>query len=391
MGARARVLVGFGAFGAFWGAWGANLPLIQRHAGVDDGQLGLALPWIGVGALATLRLSGAVADRHPRATLPVGIVLLGLSALLPVALRGTAGVVVSCLVIGAVSGAGDAAVNAEGARYEAGGGAVLALGHGAFSAVVVGGSLGSAGLIATGATGPWPLAVVGGAVVAAGVVIALLPAPASPPDPAASAASAASAPPPERAAGRGRPRRTLLLLGVLGAVAYLVENAWQSWSAIHVHTTLHASAAVAAAAPAVFASCAAAGRFGSHVLQRRVGERRLFAAGAALAAAGGVLAATAPDPAVAFAGIAIAGAGTSVCAPLLIGAAGRASPEAVGAATSTVISLAYLGFVFGPALVGLLADAAGLRVALIGTAAAAALLVPAGRAIPRRPATEGPR
>ena len=351
---------------------------------MDDGQLGLALPWIGVGALVTLRLSGTIADRHPRATLPVAIGLLGVAALLPVSLRGTAGMIVSCLIIGAVSGAGDAAVNAEGARYEAAGGAVLTLGHGAFSAVVVAGSLASAGLIATGADGPWPLAVIGGAVVAGGVVIGLLPTPAAGPTPAGAAAGASTR-------GRLRLNPTLLVLGVLGAVAYLVENAWQSWSAIHLHATLHASAAVAAAAPAVFAGCAAAGRFTSHVLQRRLGARRLFAAGAGLAAAGGALAATAPGPALGFAGVAIAGAGTSTCAPLLIAAAGRAVPEAIGAATSTVISLAYLGFVFGPALVGLVAGAASLRIALLATAVAAALLVPAGRVLPGdRVAPEGP-
>ena len=43
MAGRLRVLGGFAAFGAFWGAWGATLPAIQAHAGVDDGQLGLAL------------------------------------------------------------------------------------------------------------------------------------------------------------------------------------------------------------------------------------------------------------------------------------------------------------------------------------------------------------
>jgi len=346
---------------------------------VDDGQLGLALPWIGVGALITLRVAGAVADRHPRTTLPIAVGLLGVAALLPVYLRGTAGMIVSCGVIGAVSGVADAAVNAEGARYEAAGGAVLTLGHGAFSAVVVAGSLASAGLIATGADGPWPLAVVGGAVVLAGVVIGVLPTPAGRPP---------TTRPPE---GRRRLNRTLLLLGGLGAVAYLVENAWQSWSAIHLHATLHASAAVAAAAPAVFAGCAAAGRFTSHVLQRRMGARRLFAAGAGLAAAGGALAAAAPGPALGFAGVAIAGAGTSACAPLLIAAAGRAVPDAIGAATSTVISLAYLGFVFGPALVGLVAGAATLRIALLATAVAAALLVPAGRVLPReRAAPQGP-
>ena len=58
MAGRVRVLGGFAAFGAFWGAWGATLPAIQAHAGVDDGQLGIALLCIGAGALASMRSAG---------------------------------------------------------------------------------------------------------------------------------------------------------------------------------------------------------------------------------------------------------------------------------------------------------------------------------------------
>jgi hypothetical protein len=46
--------------------------------------------------------------------------------------------------------------------------------------------------------------------------------------------------------------------------------------------------------------------------------------------------------------------------------------------------LSYLGFVFGPAAVGLLASATTLRIALAAVAAAAALLALASRAVPSR-------
>jgi hypothetical protein len=68
-----RVLVCFAAFGPFWGAWGASLPGIQQRAGVSDVQLGLALLLVGCGALASMRLAGALFDRFG-AVLTVGAV-----------------------------------------------------------------------------------------------------------------------------------------------------------------------------------------------------------------------------------------------------------------------------------------------------------------------------
>jgi hypothetical protein len=57
------VLLCFAAFGAFWGAWGASLPAVPQCAGVSDAQLRLALLLVGLGALASMRLAGALFDR----------------------------------------------------------------------------------------------------------------------------------------------------------------------------------------------------------------------------------------------------------------------------------------------------------------------------------------
>jgi MFS family permease len=106
--------------------------------------------------------------------------------------------------------------------------------------------------------------------------------------------------------------------------------------------------------------------------------------GAAAGATGTVVAALAPAAPLALAGIAVAGAGISICAPILFSLAGRNADEAVrGAAVSVVTTIAYLGFLVGPAVVGLLADATTLRASLAGAGAVALLLgVLAGRARP---------
>jgi len=368
MAGRVRVLCGFAAFGAFWGAWGATLPAVQSHAGVDDGELGLALLCIGAGALASMRLAGTLVDRWGAPALPAALAAFAAAAALPGLATSTAGLCAALLVLGATSGAVDVAINAEGVRSEAATGRpVLSLAHGTFSACVVAGSLAAGALRAAGA-GPQLVLVLVGLVVAT-VAAALLRAP------------PAAGPRPSARASLRRLPRMLVILGGLCALAFFVENAWQSWGAVHLESDLDASPAVGALAPALFAGAAALSRLGGHSLAGRVSELRLLRAGAALGAAGTLLGALAPVAALALIGVVVAGAGISICAPVLFSIAGRGADEAVrGAAVSIVTTIAYLGFLVGPAAVGLLASATALRTSLAavaGVAVVLAILAPA--------------
>jgi fucose permease len=368
-------VAGFGLFGAFWGVWGASLPGVQAHAGVADGGLGAALLWIGAGAMLTLRWAGGVSDRAGRWAVPGALAAFGLAAVLPALARGVPALSLALFVVGLCSGAADATINAAAVRAEHAGRPLLNLCHGVFSLAVVLASLAVAAVTRGGAEWPWPLAAVGAVIVAAAVVLLRF-APAS-----------SSAPRARRAelAARRVLSRPLVILGVLGAVAYLVENAWQSWAAIHLHASTGASLHTAAAAPAVFAGAAALGRFAGHAVAARIGPGTLVSAGAVTAAAGTTLAALASTPLAGLAGIAIAGLGTAVCAPTLISLSRQhVAPADHGAATGTVVTLAYLGFVVGPALVGLAAGAFSLRSALLGVAGAALVLAAAGLRLPTR-------
>ena len=154
-----------------------------------------------------------------------------------------------------------------------------------------------------------------------------------------------------------------------------MESAWQSWSAVHLESNLDATPAIGSLAPALFSGAAAVSRLAAHGFSGRVSEAALLRAGAAVGAIGTVVAALASEQALALAGIVLAGGGISVCAPVLFSLAGRDADEAMrGGAVSIVTTIAYLGFVVGPAFVGLLADAATLPASLAGVAAAALLL-----------------
>lgn len=372
---RRRAVVGFAVFGIWWGAWGALLPAIQRHAGLDDGRFGVALLFVAVGAMASMRATGRLVDRFRGLVLPVALVGFGVIGIAPTIVTGVAALSAVLLLVGAFSGAIDVAINGVAARYEhVTGDPVMNLAHGAFSVGVLVTSP-VAGAFRDGGTTPTTVFVAVALVLAGSAILT-------------TDRSARPAVPSEASAGRPwprwRPPPELVLIGALIGLAYLVESAWQNWSAILLERNLGARPAVAALGPAVFALTAAAGRFAGQPLLRRIPERTLLVMASSVAACGTLLAAAAPAAAVALVGIGLAGIGTSVCAPTLLGRAARSVPERHhGAAIGTVTTLGYLGFGVAPALVGLVSRMTSLRWAL-ATVAVAAVLIAVGS---RRPAT----
>jgi MFS family permease len=376
-----RALVGFAALGVFWGAWGAALPAVQRRAGADDGELGLALVLVGVGALVSMRATGVLGDRFgPRLT-PVAVGAFGLAGVLPGLAHSPGQLYFYLLVVGATSGAMDVAINADAVREEVRSGRpLLNLAHASFSAAVVLASLGTGLLRWAGADPPLVFGLAGAIVVLAAIAIR-----------------------PRHGERWELPERDerpkllqrvpawLLVLGLLGATAYWIENAWQSWGAVHLERTLEAPAAVSALAPALFASAMAAGRLAANRLLRRWSERWLLVLGALVAALGTTVAALAPSPSIALAGIVVAGGGCSVLAPTIVGIAGRSAGRHERATVvGSLTTLMYLGFLVGPAGVGGLAELTSLPTSL-GAVAGLAFLLSLVFAVVRLPTDEARR
>ena len=355
--ARGRAVVAFGAFGVWWGGWGALLPAVQRSADVDDGRLGVALLLIGAGALVSMRITGYLVDRFGGVVLPLSMVALGVTGIGPASADGVVVLAASMAVLGAASGAYDVAVNAEASRLETlTQRPLLSLSHAGFSFGVIFGSLGA------GAMRTFDVSLAG-ALLALGVVLAAVAGWL-----VAGGLYRPDAVPVEVAVRRWqwwRPPSPLAALGILMALAFLVESAWQTWSAVHLERDLGASAGLASLGPAVFGASAGFGRVLVHRRAVPGREGRLVAAGAVLAAAGSAGAALTPNAALVILAIAAAGLGTAAGAPLLLSLAGRSVPvRQAGAAVGTVTTVGYLGFVVAPAAVGGVAGATTLPVAL---------------------------
>lgn len=376
--ARGRLVVAFGAFGVWWGGWGALLPAVQRSADVDDTRLGIALLLIGVGALGSMRVTGYLVDRFGGVVLPLSVTSLALAGLGPAFVEGVAALAVSMALLGVASGAYDVAVNAEASRLETlTAEPLLSLAHAGFSFGVIFGSLGAGAMRSLDVS-------LAGALVALGVVLGLI---------AGYLSSGAMDRPvaPAIEAARGwpwwRPPRPLAVLGVLMALAFLVESAWQTWSAVHLERDLGASPGLASVGPAVFGASAGIGRVLVHRRAVPGREAGLVALGAMVAAVASVVAALVPVTALVIVAIAFAGLGTAAAAPLLLSLAGRSVPlRQAGAAVGTVTTVGYLGFVVAPAAVGGLAGATTLPVALAAVAVVAVALAGGTAALVQEPA-----
>lgn len=365
---RRVVLVAFAVFGGFWGAWAALLPEVQRTVGVGDGGLGLALGALAVAALPAMPLAGRLADRHGvDEALQVMLIAFALVLPLPALATGLPGLVVTLVLLGAATGALDVVANTAAAAWEraeqGAGRTLMSLAHACFSFGVLGGSA-TAGVAREAGVSPLAvLLLVGGATAAVASRVRDHRTVAAPAD----------------GDGRRALSSALVLVGVLVAGSFLLEDGLQSWSALHLERGLGAGPAVSGLGPALFAGAMGVGRLGGHVLGARISPARLLGGAGALAAAGVALLVAAPSPLPALVGLAVAGAGASVLAPVLYTAVGlRAAAGRQGADLAVVSALGYGGFVAGPPLVGAVSAASSLPVALGLLGVVAALLAAGG-------------
>ena len=186
------------------------------------------------------------------------------------------------------------------------------------------------------------------------------PVPGEPP-PVPAGASATETP----SATRGRVRRLVLAIGVLGVCALVGEGAAGDWSAVYLRDNLGTSAGFAALGFAAFSATMTLGRAVGDRLIHRFGVVPVIRACGLTATAGLALALATPVPAVTVAGFTAFGAGLSIVVPQVFAAGGRADPERPGSGLAKVVGLGYAGMAAGPAVIGAVASRIGLHLALV--------------------------
>jgi MFS family permease len=359
---RAAVTALFVLDGAVFGSWAARVPDVAAHVGAGHSTLGVALLCLSLGALVCMRFTGAWCARFGAGPVSAaGAVALSAAALLPGLVGSVAALCVALFVFGAATGMVNVAANAVGVQVES------AVGRPILSGLHAGFSLGGlAGALLGGAVSPL-LGVAGhlALVAAAGLFVSAWALPALVGAGKTSGSLGQRVAEPTR-----RPTAVLVVLGLIAGCTAFGEGALTDWGALLLREQLAAPATVAAAGYAGFSLAMACGRLAGGRLLQAMGERRLLVGGALLAAVGAFAAVTTSSLAVALGGFVLVGLGLANVFPLAIGRAGLLG-GARGIALATTVG--YTGLLGGPPAIGLLADTAGLPVA-VGSVAVLAVV-----------------
>jgi MFS family permease len=157
---------------------------------------------------------------------------------------------------------------------------------------------------------------------------------------------------------------TLAAFALIAAAALLCEGAAGDWAAVYLRESLHAAPETAGAGYAMFAIGMFVGRATADRSRARLGARRLVRLLAIVATIGLGAALPLAQPVVALVGFAALGLGVSVTVPVIFSVAARLPDTHPGQAITAVSTAGWAGFLLGPPLIGGLAQATALPIAL---------------------------
>lgn len=350
------VIAAFAAMGVLWGCFAAVLPDLKTMLGVDEARLGLLLLFTPVAAVVAMLLAPAIGARLGGVALPVATAAMALAFALPGRMPDEWLFPLAMLCCGATTGLTDVLMNARTARIEQERKLhLMNLCHAFYSFGYALGAVGTGALRGIG----WAPAPLMALMAALSLLLALgcL----------------------ERDGvirGLRRPVNAVaglgplpLIGGLIVLVAFLSENATESWSALHIEHTLGGSPTQGAMGPAALALTMGIARLFGQSLILRISPLTLIRGGASIAAVGALVAASAATPGIAYLGFVIMGIGGSVIAPTAFALVGRlARPEDQARAVARATLYGYFGYFFGPPGLGLLAGLFGLRAAFVAVA-----------------------
>jgi len=364
---RAATSVCFFVNGALVGTWVAQIPFVQERFDISKTTIGMVILFMAAGAFVAMPLTGQVLDRRSSArVLRAAALVYPPLVLLPLGAPGSVTLAAALVVFGAANGAMDVSMNVHGVAVErALGRPIMSSLHACWS---FGGLAGAGAVAAAVALGADPRAV--GAVAALALWVAVTFATRG------LGGVSLQAGPEGRSPGFALPSRAVLLIGALCFLVMTTEGAVADWAGIYLTGETGASHAVSATGFAGFSLGMALARLGGDGLAERYSRTSVLVGGAALAAVSLATLLAAGQTVIAVVAFVLVGVGVANAVPLLFSAAGRVPPA--GPSLAAVFTIGYLGFIAGPPVIGVLADAITLTAALALVCAALVLVAVLG-------------
>ncbi|EKF21700.1 major Facilitator Superfamily protein, partial [Mycolicibacterium hassiacum DSM 44199] len=178
---------------------------------------------------------------------------------------------------------------------------------------------------------------------------------------------------------------TLLALVLIAVADATVEDAGSTWATLYLRDSLGVPGPLAASGLVAFAAAMFIGRVFGDRLVDRFGEQAVARAGGFLTAAGMGAALGWPTVPGTVAGFAAAGFGVATLIPAAMHRADQLPGLRPGTGLTVLTWLMRIGFVGAPVLVGVIADAAGLRAGLLTVVASGLAVTLLADALSARP------
>jgi len=340
--------------GMVFASWTAHIPQVKAHLGLSNASLGLALLGAPAGSVSAMLLAAYLLPRLGSRRM-VRICLAGYCAAGPFA--GLAGslpaLFLALFVWGVFQGTLDVSMNTQAVTVERTEQRYLMPGlHGCWSiGTFAGAGLGTLGVgMGLSLSRQLLLLAVPALAVAGWLTTYMLP---------------DLAPAQVRTHSRHRWLSPgLLTLGAVAFIGMLCEGAAADWSAVYLRGPLHGGAALAGLGFTSFSLAMVLVRLSGNRLLTAMPPQRLLPVLATIATVGLSAGLLLAQPIAALAGFACLGVGVAAVVPCVFTAAGRLPGLNAGTAVAAVSGFGWIGLVCGPPVIGQLATATSLPVAL---------------------------
>lgn len=340
----------FFAHGGLLAAWAPLIPLVKTRLELGEGQLSLLLLGIGIGGLITMPFIGLITAKWGiRSTFyPL---FLGMAAVFPLlsVFPNFVIMLLGLIFFGAMVGGADIAMNIHAVKVEESSTRPLMSGfHGMWS---LGGFAGALSMSIILSLGINPFL----ASLTLSVIAALL------------GLSVYGSVYNLRAKSEEPlfvlPKGIIVYLGLLCFMLYLSEHAILDWSGVFLTTIREIPPTQSGFGFALFSLAMVLGRFTGDQLRAQFGDGKILFIGGLMGGIGFAALSFIPNIALNYLALFIIGLGLSNLVPILFSFAGRTKIMPSHLAVTAVATISHMGILFGPPLIGWIAEGFGLQAA----------------------------
>ncbi|GHS98026.1 MFS transporter [Bacteroidia bacterium] len=161
------------------------------------------------------------------------------------------------------------------------------------------------------------------------------------------------------------PKGILLLIAFIAFCGRIIEGSISDWSTVYMKTIVDLSETVAPVGLAIYSAFIAFGRFFGDSIRKRYGSSAILLACCITTGTGLLILISGTQIYFAIAGLFISGVGLSYLVPVIYSLAGNQKDVSPGEGLAMVNMISGTGFLFGPFVIGMIADAYNMRVSFL--------------------------